>query len=168
MPEINSFSLMAGGAEITSYNLEYNQGSGGSTFYEVIGFTEEQLDKEIEVDTTPGVTYLFRYRVKNMFGFSLEFSPETEVKSAKAPEEPTGVVTEIVGHDLKIGWSPSDDNYDPITRFEIEILNKQGEWVQNTLTCDGADETIKTNNECLVPLLTLLSDDYQLEQGENI
>jgi hypothetical protein len=41
MPEVESFSLLAGNAEITSYNLEYNQGDGGSTFVEVIGETYE-------------------------------------------------------------------------------------------------------------------------------
>jgi len=36
MPEIVSLSELAGGSEITSYNLESNQGAG-SVFYEVTG-----------------------------------------------------------------------------------------------------------------------------------
>jgi hypothetical protein len=36
MTVITSYSVAAGGAEITSYNLEYNNGEG-SKFYEVTG-----------------------------------------------------------------------------------------------------------------------------------
>jgi len=83
MSEVQDYSVNAGGAEITSYNLEYNKGAG-TTFFEVTGYTTEQLDTEITVPTTPGDTYLFRYRVKNMFGFS-GYSPVVSIKSAKAP-----------------------------------------------------------------------------------
>jgi hypothetical protein len=69
MTEVIDFSPSAGGAEITSYNLEYNNGAG-TTFVEVVGLTIEQLETEVTVSTTPGSTYIFRYRVKNIFGFS--------------------------------------------------------------------------------------------------
>jgi len=49
MTEIDSFSLAAGNSAITSYNLEYNRGDGGSTFYEVIGETDEQLERVVSV-----------------------------------------------------------------------------------------------------------------------
>lgn len=64
---------------------------------------------------------MFRYRVKNMFGFSLGYSPEIELKSAKAPDTPSDVVTSIDGNDLKIEWNEPGNNYDTITRYEIEI-----------------------------------------------
>ena len=69
MIDVIDFSPSAGGAEITSYNLEYNNGAG-TTFVEVVGLTIEQLETEVTVSTTPGSTYIFRYRVKNIFGFS--------------------------------------------------------------------------------------------------
>lgn len=69
MADVTDYSPSAGGAEITSYNLEYNKGAG-TTFFEVLGFTTEQLETEVTVSTTPGLTYIFRYRVKNIFGFS--------------------------------------------------------------------------------------------------
>jgi hypothetical protein len=40
MPRITDLSDEAGGAEITSYNLEYNNGEG-SVFYEIAGETTE-------------------------------------------------------------------------------------------------------------------------------
>jgi hypothetical protein len=113
------------------------------------------------VTTTPGVTYLFRYRVKNIFGYSIGYSPETEVKSAVAPDAPIDLQTSISGRNIKVEWTPSSDNYDEVIRFEIEIESASNEWIQETLTCDGADEDIKLTNECLVSLTTL-TEDYNL------
>jgi hypothetical protein len=56
MPEVESYTEASGGAQITSYNLEYNNGEG-SQFYEVAGYSSEQLLKEITVLTTPGQSY---------------------------------------------------------------------------------------------------------------
>jgi len=142
MPQIDSFSVQAGGSEITSYNLEYNMGSG-SQFYEVTGYTVEQLQTKVTVSTLPGVTYSFRYRVKNIYGFSHNFSPLVQIKSATAPEMPSNLVTSISSRNLLIKWTAESANYDPITMFEIEIQNSELEWIPETTTCEGADETIK-------------------------
>jgi hypothetical protein len=162
MPEISSFTDLSGGSEITSYNLESNQGSG-SVFSEYTGQTVEQLSQLIIVPTAPGLTYLFRYRVKNMFGFSVEYSPGAELKSAKAPETPMDAATSIAGKNVLIEWTPDSDNYDTVTRYEVELRDRDGVWNESTLTCDGANEQIKTDAECLIPLLTLISTDFNLQ-----
>ena len=95
-----------------------------------------------------------------MFGFSVDFSPTVEIKSAKAPDTPTDVLTSIDGLYVKIAWTAPSDNYDQITRYEILIQTKAGEWIPNTETCDGADETIKSQTECWVSLASLLSTNY--------
>lgn len=166
MPRITDLSASAGNSVITTYNLEFN-GGAGSIFYEVAGETSEQLQTSISVSTTPGVTYLFRYRVKNIFGFSDGYSPITELKSAISPETPTDLQTSIQGRNVKIQWTPASDNYDQVVRFEIEFESASHQWIQETLTCDGADDLIKTTNECLVPLTTLLSN-YNLQQGDSV
>jgi hypothetical protein len=130
MTDVVDYSPNAGGAEITSFNLEYNNGAG-TTFVEVVGFTTEQLETEVTVSTTPGLTYLFRYRVKNIFGFS-GYSPQASIKSAKAPSQPLSVMTSISGENVLIEWVPADDNYDEVLRFEIIIQRKDGSWSQET------------------------------------
>jgi len=52
--------------------------------------------------TVPGVTYLFRYRVKNIFGFSYNYSPVSMIKSAIAPNAPTNLSTSISGRNVLI------------------------------------------------------------------
>ena len=69
-------------------------------FYEINGLLEN-LQKTLVVNTIAGETYAFRYRVKNIFGFS-SYSPVSIFKSAKAPNTPTSLVTSIVGKSVLI------------------------------------------------------------------
>jgi hypothetical protein len=166
MPEIVSYSAQAGGSLVTSYVLEYNRGSG-SVFFEVTGFTVEQLERTIIVQGTPGVTYTFRYTIKNILGFSIGYSPETVIKCAKAPAAPVIVTTTIIGKNVVIQWTPSSDNFDRVIRFEIEIKSFTGVWLQSTLTCDGSSAQIRQDNQCSVPLVTLIQV-YNLKQGNYV
>lgn len=84
------------------------------------------------------MTYIFRYQVKNILGFSIGYSPETVIKCAKAPSSPISVTTTVSGKNVLIQWTPSNDNFDTVIRFEIEIKDYTGAWLQNSLTCDGA------------------------------
>ena len=68
---------------------------------------------------------------------------------------------------MKIDWVSPFDNYDSITRYEIDIKNKAGLWQQDTVTCDGALLQIRTNTECFNPLLTLIQD-FNLIQGDPV
>ncbi len=83
MPEIVSGSLEAGATTISSYNLEWNEGSG-TQFSEVVGEASENLERTITVTTNiqAGQSYNFRYRVKNLHGWSSSYSPELEVMAA--------------------------------------------------------------------------------------
>lgn len=87
----------------------------------MVGYSEEQLLRQITVLTVPGVTYKFRYRVKNIFGFCAGYSPEVEFKSAKEPDTPSDLLTSISGRNIKIQWTAQSENYDPITRYEIQV-----------------------------------------------
>jgi hypothetical protein len=72
MPEV-TFGAQTGGSEVSSYALYYNNGAS-LVFIELTGETTEQLGLLYTVATTPGSTYLFKYKIKNSFGFS-EASP---------------------------------------------------------------------------------------------
>jgi len=64
----------------------------------------DNLNKFINVVTVPGLTYLFRYRVKNIYGWTLSYSPTVSILSAKRPDKPNMAITEISGNNVKIGW----------------------------------------------------------------
>jgi hypothetical protein len=120
MPEIVDNSDLSGGATITSYGLEWN-GGAGTTFSDVSGGTADNLSRTISVTTTAGNTYKFRYRIRNIFGWSAAYSPELTVLSAKIPTTPDSVATVISGLNVLLSWTTPTANSSPITSFTIEI-----------------------------------------------
>ena len=118
MPTIATNSNLSGGASISSYALEYNGGSA-TVFQEFVGDTIEQLSQTINVPTTPGITYQFSNKVNNIFGYLLGYSLISTIKSAKAPNSPSCLITSISGQNVKIDWIASNNNFDSITRYQV-------------------------------------------------
>jgi hypothetical protein len=168
MPEIVSGSLTAGAVAISSYSLEWNQGSG-TNFVEVVGEASENLQRVITVTpVVAGWAYTFRYRVKNIHGWSPGYSPEATVVAANKPTAPATVTTQLIGTSVRIDWAPPAANGAPIQYFTIEIRDKSGEWHEETTFCDGADPDTKSTTACTVPLSTLTapSGNFQLRRGD--
>lgn len=81
-----------GGSEIESYNLQWDKGSyeaqGGSpTWYNFQGFEPPSLSLTafLSAEVTPGQTYRFQVRAKNVHGFGL-FSDSIDIKAAGLPD----------------------------------------------------------------------------------
>jgi len=168
MPEIASGSLAAGSTAISSYNLEWNQGSG-TAFYEVVGETTESLDRTATVDSlAPGQTYTFRYRVKNIHGWSAGYSPEVQIMAASKPSAPAAPSTTLVGSTVTVAWGAPAANGAPILSYVIEIQDSAGGWQLETTDCDGADPATLSAASCTIPQSTLTSPtgSFQLERGD--
>ena len=116
MPEVEDDSDEAGGSTITSYHLEWKQPSDAE-FQALIGGSGDNLNRLITVDTVPGLEYLFRYRVANVFGWSSGYSDQVSILSAMPPLTPDVATTEIQGSYVKISWNPPDDNFAPILAY---------------------------------------------------
>lgn len=145
-----------GGSAITSYNLEYNGGSG-TVFSEIIGETSDSLlTTTAKSSLTAGTTYTFRYRVKNIHGWS-GYSPTVDILCAKVPDTPAAATTSVSGTNVVIDWTAvAGINGDAIDLYLIEILDTTGTtYSTDTTNCDGADSTIMTNTQCSIPLTTL-------------
>jgi len=157
MPALTDNSDQSGGTQITSYALEWNNGFGTS-FTEVVGgpIGSDNLNRFINVSTTPGLTYLFRYRVRNIFGWSPNYSPTATILSASKPDVPASPTTEISGPNVRISWTQPNSNAAAIQAYTIEILAKDGLAWKQTLTCDGSSAVVISSLECFVPLLTLI------------
>lgn len=94
IPAVVDYSDEAGGTAITSYALEWNNGFG-TTYSEVVGgpIGADNLNRFINVVTTPGLTYLFKFRLRNIYGWSPDYSPIVAILSAKAPDVPATATT---------------------------------------------------------------------------
>jgi hypothetical protein len=121
MAEVTALSLAAGASTISSYNLEWNQGSG-TQFYEVVGETSDSVERLVSVvSLTEGQAYTFRYRVKNIHGWSLGYSNEVEVMAAETPSAPATPTTVVSGTNAVITWVTPSENGSPILSYFIEI-----------------------------------------------
>lgn len=78
-----------GGSPLLSYDLQMDDGIGGD-FSSLVGFEHDSLETIFTVTQamnqriTSGAIFRFRYRVRNVNGWSL-FSPITHVKAATVP-----------------------------------------------------------------------------------
>jgi hypothetical protein len=168
MPEIVSGSLAAGGASVSSYNLEWNQGSG-TTFYEVVGQTADNLDRVVTVASlVAGHTYTFRYRIQNIHGWSPGYSPTAQIMAAKTPSAPAAPSTALAGATVTITWAAPADNGAPILSYVVEIQGSAGDWLLETTDCDGADPATRDAASCSLPQATLTdpAGPFRLSRGE--
>jgi hypothetical protein len=74
-----------GGSIILSYNLQVDDGA--ADFQDIHGVESDSLQLSGLVDTQEGITYGFRYRVRNLYGWS-GFSPITYILAADVPSQP--------------------------------------------------------------------------------
>jgi len=168
MAEITSGSLAAGGAAISSYNLEWNGGSG-TTFSEVVGDSTESLARSATLTAvTAGETYSFRYRVKNIHGWSAGYSPEVQIMAAAVPDAPAAPGTSLTGALVTVTWAAPAANGAALQSYVVELQGKAGGWHLETTDCDGADPAVQSATACTIPQSTLTdpAGAFQLERGD--
>lgn len=107
-----------GDSAITSYDLQYDNGTGGFIWYSLIGLHPDSLALSYRITTgvVPGRYYRFRVRARNAFGWG-DLSPWLEIKTATLPDSmvaPTTSIDAVTGH-LRISWLPPHDGSDAIT-----------------------------------------------------
>lgn len=75
-----------GGSAILSYNLQFDQGAG--LWSDLVGYSSDftQLTYIVTDGLTKGVSYSFRIRARNIYGWALLFSdPSTVIKTSGVP-----------------------------------------------------------------------------------
>jgi hypothetical protein len=112
-----STSFDNGGSSVTGYNLQWDAGSGGSSWVDLVGPTPASTALTFTVSTgvVSGTSYIFRVRAANVYGWG-DYSTTVTVKAAAQPGKVLSVSTtvdETTGY-LKISWLPPQSNGDPI------------------------------------------------------
>jgi hypothetical protein len=158
-----------GDAEVTSYSLEWDAGTDGSSWVSLAGYLSSYLDTTYLVtdNVIEGKSYRFRLRAKNVWGWGA-YSSETTVKAAREPAQMTHVATSVdaATGDLVISWQEPNIQGDAITEYLVEIADAaQAQWTEYTPTCDGADPTLLS---CQVAMSVLEADPYSYQQGEMV
>jgi hypothetical protein len=92
-----------GGSPIVSYSLEWDNGSNGAGYVVLNGVEENNIQlRYVMSDLTAGMTYRFKYRVRNIFGWSSEYSDALTILAATRPDRPAMVQTANVGTSVRI------------------------------------------------------------------
>eukprot|EP00347_Sterkiella_histriomuscorum_P011727 403371340 len=158
-----------GGVTVTSYNLQWDKGTNGVSWFNLIGFQPPSLATSMIVTNGifSGQTYLFKVRAYNLIGWG-NFSQPFGIKAARAPPQMTQPSTSVdtsTGH-FKISWAASLTNGDPIDKYLIEIQALNGTWYSNSM-CDGQSLLVIGLRYCLIPM-TILRDPliYGFSRGE--
>ena len=123
------------------------------------------VDDSIQI----GAVYLFRYRAKNLFGWS-DFSEPLHLYAAKVPDTIDIAVTFNEDTNVRISWElPTYNGGLPIISYRIKIETLTINTFITELTyCNGADPVIRANRYCIIPMSKLISTNFNLPLGRVI
>jgi hypothetical protein len=92
-----------GGSPITSYSIEWDLGTGFA-FTPVVGHDTNNVLLEYTFNSlTKGSVYRFRYRVRNLYGWSA-YSDEVERMAAMVPYTPVAPMTSNTQTSVTVAW----------------------------------------------------------------
>ena len=141
---VASTSLNNGGATATSYNLMWDAGSSGVSWFNLIGADSQGPFTGIQFIASTGIImgqdYQFKVRAQNMWGWG----PFSDPSTIRASEPPATMIAPVTSIDsatggLRISWTQPNNMGNTITKYLIEIQNKlQSSWY-STSSCNGAN-----------------------------
>ncbi len=117
---------------------------------------------------TAGQSYKFRYRVRNIFGWS-PYSDVLTVLAATKPDRPAMVTTVNVGTSVRIDWVAPYNGDSTLLYYVLVIKTKAGAFVEEPINCNArSDNTVFNNKYCVIPMDVLTSASFSLVQGDVI
>ena len=156
-----------GFSDIVSYNLQWDSGSEGATWTNLIGFNTESLAQTYTVaqGVAFGDQYRFKVRAKNYWGWS-DFSESLVIKSATYPDPMVPLTTEVdaATGDVKFSWIAPYNNEQEITAYEILINDINGDqWHAEDTYCNGSLQGIVSALYCQIPMAVFIEEPYNLD-----
>lgn len=155
-----------GGESILSYNLEWDEGTSGATWSDVQGQeTIPSLATSALITTNHlvfGTQYQFRVRALNIHGWSVRSDVLNVVHSdvTSKPDAPTTILQNLF---VKISWNePAQLNAAAILAYKIVIADTNGNFIEDTVNCNGQQDQILQQRFCLIPMTRLRLDPYLL------
>lgn len=156
-----STNAQTGGLAITSYQLDYDQGT--TSWTDLVGFSSDSTATTFTVTgLTAGVPYKFRVRAKNAIDWG-DYSAEVTLTPSAKPSTMTAPVITLDEPYAKITWTAATDNGAAITAYTITIMEDDDTTFTEEITyCDGSDSVIAGQLYCQVPMTVLAASPYDL------
>lgn len=112
-----------GGVQVTSYNLQWDKGTNGVTWYNIIGYSPSSLDLKTTItsEVVGGINYMLKVRAINVHGWAIDFSETVSIKAAQIPSKMTVVTTSIdaTTGGIRIEWIKPHDGHQEITQYLV-------------------------------------------------
>jgi len=110
---------------------------------------------------------VFRVYSRNVVGLSIA-SSEVTVRASAIPSKPDAPTTAVSGDNVVITWVKPDNGGSTIASAKILIKEADGDFSEETITCNGADSVILAANSCTVPITTLMAEPFNQPWGSSI
>jgi hypothetical protein len=122
-----------GGVEILSYNLQWDKGTHGTSWFDIVGAQSNYIDFDYTVtsEVLAGKVYQVKVRARNFWGWSA-FSPALSIKASTWPEqvkEPSTKLDVDTGN-IELSWQAPHDGSDAITRYKVLGQHSNGEMIE--------------------------------------
>jgi hypothetical protein len=168
----------AGGAPITSYNLQWNQGNldadgvgQSNDFVDLVGQPGSEYTSTsylLVAGVTAGKTYKFRLRAWNKWGGGGP-SNAVEIQASTIPGQVSVPITAITGSQVQISWTKPSEYGSPVHAYTILVqAAPAGAATEGVFTsaapghCNGADPSIVAAASCSIPLAVLRASPFNL------
>jgi hypothetical protein len=141
----------AGGVNVAvlGYVLEWDAGANTwATHQSVAGTTA------VSSGLTGGYTYQYRVAAQNKYGVG-PYSDHLSIVAAQPPAAPGAPTSTLETSYIKIAWVAPFANHAAIDAYRITIIDSNGDYIEVTSVCDGADAVVVANRYCLVPMTAL-------------
>mmetsp|Transcript_9440 Transcript_9440/g.8971 ORF Transcript_9440/g.8971 Transcript_9440/m.8971 type:complete len:317 (+) Transcript_9440:887-1837(+) len=108
---------------------------------------------------TPGTTYQFKVRAKNIYGYG-DFSGVISALASSVPDTMAAPVVTVAAGEVKVDFVVPDDGFVAIDYYHVQILDKNTDTMVEELTnCDGADSDVISDTYCTIPMTDLIANE---------
>jgi hypothetical protein len=161
-----------GGSVVTSYDFQWDRGTGGLDWSHLLGYSSPSLATAAEITdgVVAGGAYQARVRAENVYGFG-EWSDAATIRAAGEPDQVAwaSLASVVSGGDVRLLWDAPDPDSDVLTGYLVQIRQANGAYSAQLTYCDGlTSAAILASHSCTLPLTVLRAAPYSLTYGAGV
>ena len=146
-----------GGAEVSSYNIQWDAGQFGLLWEHVVGYEADMTATEYIVTQSvlPSYEYRFQIRAQNKWGWG-DWSSVLAITASTWPDivaQPTTSIDPADGNVI-LDWEEPSINGAAINQYVIEFGDAidSATWITDAVNCNGQSQTVIDQTACSVPM----------------
>jgi hypothetical protein len=158
-----------GGSPITSYNLQWDSGAGGTTFTDLVGQAASpylETSYLLTAGVTSGTTYQFRLQAWNKWGAG-GYGTVASIRASTVPAQVDAPTVAVSGAMVQISWALPAEQGAAVTAYTVKIRASDGNYYESAL-CDGSLASVVAARSCEIAMSALRTAPFNLAFNELI